>query len=356
MPFSRPTLSELGARARADIDAGLPGADSRLRHSNLNVLAAMLAGQAHGLYAYIDALAAEVIPDTAGGLWLDRWAAIWSIARQPASAATGTASLTGTDGAFVASGAVLLRADGVAYETTGDATIAAGVASVAVQARVTGADGNAIDGATLSFQSPVSGIDPTASAGALLGGGDQEADASLRTRFLARLRQPPQGGAAYDYVAWALDRAAHGVRSTRAWVVGHEMGLGFVTLRFMMDDDYADGIPQAGDVAAVAAHLDTVAPVGAQVIVAAPVAEPLNITVQVSPLTAPVTANIKAALAALIKAEAVPGAAVLISHIREAVSTAAGEFDHVLTAPVADVAASTPGAIVTLGTVTVTGL
>ena len=41
MPFARPSLADLIARAAADIEAGLPGADARLRRSNLAVLGRM---------------------------------------------------------------------------------------------------------------------------------------------------------------------------------------------------------------------------------------------------------------------------------------------------------------------------
>ena len=41
MSFNRPTLSDLIARARGDIETRLPGADSTLRHSVLDVLARM---------------------------------------------------------------------------------------------------------------------------------------------------------------------------------------------------------------------------------------------------------------------------------------------------------------------------
>ena len=79
------------------------------------------------------------------------------------------------------------------------------------------------------------------------GGTDEETDEELRARVLRRIRQPPMGGDAYDYVAWAL--AVPGV--TRAWCSPLEMGIGTVTVRFMMDDLRADndGFPIADDIA-----------------------------------------------------------------------------------------------------------
>ncbi|MEM9369565.1 MAG: baseplate J/gp47 family protein [Pseudomonadota bacterium] len=356
MPFNRPSLSEIRAQIIADIDADLPGADSRLRHSNLGVIATMLTGATHGLYGYLDSIVDQLLPDTSTGIYLERLAATWGMTRQPATAATGTVTITGTDGASVPSGAELRRADGVVYLTTGSSVIALGGTSLPVTAQDVGSLGNAPDGAALAFVSPLAGVDVQATAGALLGGGDRESDASLRDRYLTRKRQPPHGGAEHDYVAWALDRDAHGVRSTRAWVGRHEMGVGFVTVRFMMDDDTPDGIPAQGDVDTVAAYILQEGPVGAQIFTVAPVAAPLDVSLQVSPLTAEVQDAIRAAIADLIRREAVPGGTILISHLREAISTAPGEFDHVVTSPVANVVASAPGEIATVGTITITAL
>ena len=49
MTLVRPTLSALIERARSDIETRLPGADSRLRHSVLDVLARTMAGAAAGI-------------------------------------------------------------------------------------------------------------------------------------------------------------------------------------------------------------------------------------------------------------------------------------------------------------------
>ncbi|MEM7422098.1 MAG: baseplate J/gp47 family protein [Pseudomonadota bacterium] len=356
MPFNRPSLSEIRQQIVADIDADLPGADSRLRHSNLGVIATMLTGAVHGLYGYLDSIVDQLLPDTSTGIYLERLAATWGMTRQPATPASGVVTVTGVDGTGIPAGTALRRADGVIYLATGSKVISSGSASVPITAETAGAIGNAPDGASVAFVSPLSGVDVQATAGALLGGGDRESDASLRDRYLTRKRQPPHGGAEHDYVAWALDRDAHGVRSTRAWVGRHEMGVGFVTVRFMMDDDTPDGIPAQGDVDTVAAYILQEGPVGAQIFTVAPVAEPLDIEIQISPLTAEVQGAIRTAIDDLIRREAVPGGTVLISHLREAVSTAPGEFDHVVVSPVANVVATTPGAIATVGTITVTAL
>ena len=80
-----------------------------------------------------------------------------------------------------------------------------------------------------------------------------------------------------DYVAWAM--AVPGV--TRAWAAT-EMGIGTVTVRFMMDELRADvgGFPTGDDIATVEAYLNTVRPVALKdFFVESPVPEPIYLTI-----------------------------------------------------------------------------
>ena len=122
-----------------------------------------------------------------------------------------------------------------------------------------GTIGNLPDGTQLSIPVPLAGVDQTVTVVSLTGGTDVETDEELRARVLRRIQQPPMGGAAYDYEAWAL--AVPGV--TRAWCYPLEMGIGTVTVRFMMDDLRADndGFPLQEDVDAVERYIDSKRPV-----------------------------------------------------------------------------------------------
>ena len=71
------------------------------------------------------------------------------------------------------------------------------------------------------------------------------------------------------------------------------------------------------------------------------------------PSTQAVMDAIEAELADLIRRESEPGGTLLVSHIREAISTSQGETDHELTSPVADVTVNATQ-ITTLGNVTFT--
>mgnify|MGYP001340778661 CR=1 FL=1 len=348
MPFSRPTLRALVDRAIADINARLPGADARLPLSNLNVLAHVHGQAAHGLYGYIDWLSRQILPDTADVEYLDRWAGIWGVTRTAAAPATGSAVVTGATGAVIPVGTLLQRADGAQYQTTTETTLVAGAGTLALTAVLGGAAGN-VSAGTLSLVTPIAGVNAvvTLAGDGMTGGADVEVDTALRARLLARIRQPPHGGADFDYKAWALE--VPGV--TRAWVYPLELGLGTVTVRFVRDND-ASIIPDSGEVAAVQAYIDARRPVTAQVTVVAPIADPVDFTITgLVPSTAAVQAAVQAELEDLLLREAEPGGTVLISHIRAAISSAAGETDYVLTSPSANVTAA-PGEICTMGTVT----
>ncbi len=349
MPFERPALATLIERVTADIETRLPGADARLRRSNLNVLARVHAGAVHGLYGYLDFIARQVIVDTAEAEYLERWAGIWGIVRTPAVAAAGNVTFSGVDGAVIPIGTLVQRSDGAEITTTAAGAIAAGTAIVAAIASVAGVAGNTGAGSVLALAAPIAGVNGNlvAAAGGLVGGADVEEDERLLTRLLARIQQPPHGGAEFDYIAWALE--VPGV--TRAWVYPQEQGAGTVVLRFLRDED-PGAIPDAGEVAAVQAHIDAVRPVTAQLFVVAPIAQPQNFTITLTPDMPAVRAAVEAELRDLILRDIEPGSTLLFSHVREAISIATGETDHAVAVPAADVPATSIGHMITFGAIT----
>uniref|UniRef100_UPI00262981EE baseplate J/gp47 family protein n=1 Tax=uncultured Kiloniella sp. TaxID=1133091 RepID=UPI00262981EE len=340
MPYARPTLQEIAARIGADIDSRLQGTASKLRRAFIAVLARAYAGAVHGLYGFISWIAKQVFPDTAEKEYLSRWASIWGVIRQDAIAATGNVTFTGANGAQIPSGTKIQRSDGQVYFTSAIATIDGVNATINVRAETPGKISNSEPGVTLSLVSPVVSIETTVAVaeGGLVNGADQESDISLLKRLLLRIRKPPHGGAKHDYEQWALDKKSHGRDVTRVFISPKEMGPGTVTVRFMMDDSYADGIPQAADVATVAAHIANERPVTSDPFVLSPVPQPLTLTISgLNPGNATVKKAVEAEIKDLIRREAIPGGSLLISHIREAISIAAGETDHALVSPTANV-------------------
>jgi uncharacterized phage protein gp47/JayE len=184
---------------------------------------------------------------------------------------------------------------------------------VAVRALNAGVDGNKITGDMLSLDTPGAGMNGEAPVITLTGGTDQETDDELRKRILFRIQQPPMGGDADDYVNWALSYP--GV--TRAWCSPLEMGIGTVTVRFMMDDLRADqgGFPTEDDCIAVAAYMDTVRPVAVKdFYVVAPIPQPVDCQVtQLVTDNEDTRAGIEASMKDMLFTLAIPGQTIYLA-------------------------------------------
>lgn len=352
MTFARPTLAEIVARIEADVSSRL-GVGPLLERGPLKVLSRVMGGASHSLHGHLDYNARQAVPLTAEATVLESWADLYGLERLAATKANGEVTVTGLNGTSVPLGAQLGRADGSKYRTTSTAVVAGGTATVTAEAEVAGRAGNAAAGTELSFTIPVAGLtSAVVAAGGLLQGEDRETDEQLRARLRARQSAAPQGGSVADFEAWTLEVA--GV--TRAWVFPAMSGLGTVGVTFAVDDDPTGPIPSPAEVAAVLARLTDPtrrdsAPVTAEVIVYAAVELPVDFTIELNPDTAAVRAAVEANLRDLILRDGAPGGTLLLSRIREAISTAAGEADHELTVPAANVVA-TVGELPVLGTIT----
>ena len=350
MPFVKPTLTELVSRAKADINARLPGANAALRHTVLNVLAYCQAAMAYGAYCYLDYISKQVLPDTADSEYLERHASLWGLSRKAAIPAEGVAVFTGADGTRVERGLQVKRQDGVLYAVTAEGTVKSGQVKCPVVSLTAGVTGDLDAGESLTLVEAVVGLETTVKVdtGGIVGGAETETDDELRRRLLERLREPPRGGTKADYVAWAKETPD--VDVTRAWCYPTELGIGTVTVRFACDN--ADVIPTTQDVKKVQAYIDSVRPVTAHVTVVAPTKKVVNFTIKdLYPDTAENRAQIKAALHEVFVREAVPGVRVYLSHIRAAISGVTGETDHTLIAPTADIV-SAKGELLVMGDVT----
>lgn len=328
MTWATPTLSEVRRIVRDYIAAGLPGADAAVPNSVLRVMADSNAALAHLTLLYLDWLSKQIMIDTAEAEWLDRFGNIWVNGRKAATFATGTATFTGDIGTVIPDGTVLQSSAGVQYQTTEEITLGAGPTSVELVALDPGSSGNQVGGASLSPQSAISGVESNAVVVSISGGLSIESDDSLRSRILDRIRQPPHGGSANDYVQWARD--VPGV--TRAWAK-MEAGLGTVTVRFMMDDDRAPyGLPLEDDIEAVREYIDERRPVSVRdVYIISPT--PRFITVAIGNLSrsdASVRAAIEVSLKKMFLRKASPGGTMYRSWIGDAVSSAAREDHHEL--------------------------
>ncbi len=243
MPYARKTLAQIRSDAMADIAAALEGSDPLLRFAALKIIGVVLAGMTNEEYGYLDWIAKQTNPFTAEGEYLQAWGALKKVYQKDASAAQLSATFQGANGKPLSAGTAIVRGDGATYTVLATQTVSGGSVTVTIVADVAGAAGNADAGTVVSLDVAVDGIQSTGSvSGTVASGADIEDQEEFRDRVLEAYQQTPQGGAAPDYVQWAL--AVAGV--TRAWCAPNGFGAGTVVVYVMLDDAQAahGGFPQ----------------------------------------------------------------------------------------------------------------
>lgn len=350
MAYSRPSLQTLITRAIGDISSRTQGS-AFIKRSVERVFGYVWAGLAHGLYGNLEWNAKQISPTTCDLAMLQAFGVWLKIPRLGATTSTGDAEFTGTNGTELPIDTVLQDDEGNTFTVVVAGTVSGGTVTVTVEADDAGVAGNLEAGATLSLVSPIAGIDDDGEVGedGLSGGTDIEDPEDYRARILDGLRVPPSGGGPGDYETWAKEVA--GV--TRAWEFGKRMGVGTVSIGFVMDDR-DDIIPLSGDVDDVQAYIDSVMPLDMRAAyVVAPIALPVDMTIALSPNTSDVRAQVTAELEDLFSTTDLE-TALPQSKIDEAISTASGEDDHEITV----ITSLEPGTweLLTLGDITFTAL
>ncbi len=310
MPWITPTLRRVRELTRDEVTSSLSGA-ALIGNNVLRVMSDAMAGLAHLTLRYIDWLALQLLPDTSETEWLDRHGDIWltnadgTTGRKSASYASGLVSFIGDAGTVIPNGTQLEGA-GVLFETTQEIVLNINETDATIQAIDPGSAGNLPAGSSLSILNGIVGVNSSPTVLSLTGGTDVETDSDLRTRVLLRIREPPMGGSATDYVQWTL--AVPGV--TRAWASPLEMGVGTVTVRFMVDDlrSTNDGFPLLEDIESVTTYLDKVRPVAVKDrFVESPIPEAIDFEIRnLTPDTAAIRAAIEENVIDMLRRKAAP--------------------------------------------------
>jgi len=162
--------------------------------------------------AQLDALARELLPDTATTTFLDRHGALEQVTRVAATRAVLQLTLTGTATKTIAFGSsTLLSSDGTVYTPsanadgtgTGVTFDGSGNATAYATAQLTGSAGNLAVGTTLAWSSTPTFANPTGTVAAIsVTGTDRETDASYAVRIIARRQERPASGNRADWAAW----------------------------------------------------------------------------------------------------------------------------------------------------------
>ena len=349
MAFDLKSLPELNRRAQAELP--LSGASPQLRRNLFTPLARALAGGQHGLQHFGVWIYKQLFPASCDDDVLEQVHAPMRLrdGRKAASAASGYALLTGNAGATINAGTVFNRTDGVTYTTPIGGIVATdGTCAVRVVCDVAGLSGNMESGGSLTLSNPIAGVDGDVQvlAPGLSGGADMESIDELRERVKTEWTQPGEIGIDLDYEAWAKE--VPGI--TRAWAVPKSLGLGTISVYVMRDNDPTP-YPDISEVTKVKAHLDATANPYGEIHVFAPSKLSQNYKISLTPSTPATRAAVISALKAFHAEKAAPvakdaygrtiiprtGITIPHSQISEAISSAVGEYSHVLIEPSGDI-------------------
>ncbi|WP_421793984.1 baseplate J/gp47 family protein [Hydrocarboniphaga effusa] len=334
--FVRPSLQELISRTTADLVSRLEITSEVLRRAIVRVEARVWAGVAHLLHGHLDWNSRQLFATTADGSELDRHGADLLLPRLAPQYASGLIEVQGAEGVVIPAGTRWQI--GEVFESTAEVEIGVTtIASISVRAVEAGTASNLAAGTKMTLISPIANVyaSATVPADGIAGGSDGESDSAYRARVLERKRNTPQGGALNDYVRWVREVSS---AITRVWVYPSWLGAGSVGVTFVCDDAESI-IPSAPLVDAVQVHIDQpdVRPVMAEVIVFAPTPQAIPFSIALTPNTSAVRTAVQAELADLLRRQGKPPYTIALSLFDEAISLAAGEESHVMSAPAAPV-------------------
>ena len=341
MATLRPSLQTIIDRIQDDAKARLDSDD--LRRSDLEVFIRVIAGASHALYSAIEFGRKQLFSDSAQTSFLERIGNIYGINRKQATQAQGQVKFTFSNGVVdVPIGTIVQLDDEHQYATTASPN-EYGIADVI--ALVGGSEYNLEADEELTLPNAVAGVTGATVYEGISGGENAETDEALRERVLARTQKPPRQGTKDDYIAWALEVEGVGY----AWCYPLEMGLGTVTVRIL---DANHNIPNEELIATCKEYIQSKASIMADIYVEAPVAQPVNFTIEITPDDISMRSLVSQAIAEVFKKESVPGGTIYLSHISAAISAISSEEDHKIILPSSDLVAQSNSHLLTLGEIT----
>lgn len=150
---------EIQNRMASDVQNELPQSDPFLRNSFLSALIVAAAGRIYDFTVQQQQLLIELFPDTATGLFLERWGSYVGITRNPATQANGLVTFSGVAASAIPLGTTVQSSTGLEYTTQTAVVISANNISVTSITRV----GSTATVTTVSDHNLASGIDVTIS-------------------------------------------------------------------------------------------------------------------------------------------------------------------------------------------------
>ena len=271
--MNRPVLTTIYNRVKVDLTP------SGLRFQLKNIFAKAISGTAHMLYGYITYLAKVSMPDSQDTEMLEKWCHLFNVPRILAQKAKIKIIVNSTEPVQLTSGTKWQHESNKIYSLIKDSSID-GEQELVIECESQGSGGNRESGEILTVTATIAGLlSEAAVKKTVQTGAEDETEASLRTRLISRLRQPPQGGCPYDYVAWT--KALPGV--SRAWVLPRPDGeLGTVHVTYVTDAP-EDMIPDEADTLVKQEKILEICPATANIRVLPPVKKDLHLRIELTP-------------------------------------------------------------------------
>jgi uncharacterized phage protein gp47/JayE len=371
--YYRPTLSVIQSNMQNYLQSADLGGTGTVPAPNspLMILGTLIADLINSNYAYQDWIIQQAIPYTATGIYLEGWAALKGIFRDPATQSTGVINFNGTSNVVIPAGTTVTTSDGNQF-TTQSVYVIGTTTNVTILSNNYGTvspyptGNNYPPGVALSLFSPIIGVSNVVLSGSIYGGTDVQTDASLQTEMLTAYASALTGGSVQDFVNWQMQ--VPGVTAAFVYPYPNPATNLVVCYPFFDVIEAAyNGFPQGtnggaaadprttpatGDQLTVANYLATVRPVSMIPFVTAPIAQPINVVI--NPLITTTTAvenAITAAITQMLITRRTPlGGIIYLSDFYGAIASVANVSEFALTSPSADVT-TVLGNVATLGSI-----
>lgn len=137
MSFNLPdSRKEVVTTMAADVKASLPTSNAFLRNSFIGSLIFAFGGRIFDVYLKLQFLLTQFFANTATGLFLERWGAIYGVTRKAATNAFGLVTFTGIDTTVIPANTQLVSQNAIDFETASDATISSSTTAIDFMNRV----------------------------------------------------------------------------------------------------------------------------------------------------------------------------------------------------------------------------
>lgn len=227
-------------------------------------------------YAEMNLLAESAFATSSWGEYLTARAEEYGVIRKEAQYAYGVVTFTGSQGALIPAHSLVQTALGLKFYTDEECSIQEnGQVSVRVTAADVGTEYNVAAETVTYIPMSITGVRYVTNPEAMHDGSEEETDDELRARYLQIVRTPATSGNAGHYYNWAMSIEGVGV----AKVLPLNRGNGTVDVIILNSEMKT---ASADLIARVQTYIDSVRPIGADVLVWSPVPTPIDITVDIS--------------------------------------------------------------------------